>query len=70
MIETLLILLIKELGPVGVLVVGIFWIQYRATKKICNSLHQINHKITEVNHTLQMLGALLECKFNSEKNPD
>ena len=70
MIEKIMHQIITDLGATGVLIVGIFCIQYYATKKICKDLKALNHKTTEINQTLQTLGALLERKFNSEKNPD
>jgi len=60
MIETILHQIIKDLGATGVLIVGIFCVQYYATKKICKDIRYLNHKITEVNTTLLTIGNLLK----------
>lgn len=66
MIEELCHQIITELGATGVLIVGIFAIQYYATKKICKDLKELNHKTTEINQTLQAIGAFLERAVNGE----
>jgi len=60
MIEKILHQIITDLGATGLLIVGIFVIQYYATKKICKDLRTLNHKSTETNQILQHIGAFLE----------
>lgn len=48
MIENLLILIIKELGPTGLLVVGLYYILYRPLHSIMHSLSVINYEVGEI----------------------
>jgi hypothetical protein len=70
MIETILHQIIKDLGATGVLIVGFFVVQYFTTKKICKHLRILNHKSTEINQTLQYIGAFLERELYGKMGRD
>lgn len=46
MIEKIMILIITELGPSGILICGLYFILKTAMKKICKELHQTNEKLS------------------------
>ena len=48
MLEKIGILLIEELGPVGLLVIGLYWVLGQHLKKISSSIQQINHNTTKI----------------------
>ena len=47
MVEKFCILIINELGPVGLLVLGLYFILGRHMQKISECLKQINHNSTK-----------------------
>jgi len=53
MIEKLAILLIEELGPVGLLIVGLYWVLGQHLKKISNCVENINHNTTKMTELMQ-----------------
>ena len=52
MIEEYMILIIQELGPVGLLIVGLYFILGKHLKKICEHIEVINHEISEIKTTV------------------
>jgi len=48
MIEKFLQQIIAEFGPVGVLLLGIFWIFGRHLGKICDHIETLNHNSTKL----------------------
>ena len=63
MIESICHMIIKDLGPTGVLILALAYIQYRSTKKIVNKLTFINHELGDI------LEAILGKKLKHH-NPD
>ncbi len=48
MIETILLNIIKEFGPSGVLILGMFFIFDKHLPKICAHIETINHNSTKL----------------------
>lgn len=67
MIEKTLHLIIEDLGATGVLIVGIFLIQYGATKKICSHLKILNHKSTAITQKLDEILDYWKHKLGDKK---
>jgi hypothetical protein len=40
--------IINELGPIGLLIVGLYWILGKHLKKISKSIEKINHNTTKM----------------------
>jgi len=57
MIEKFFQILIKELGPTGLLVLGLYWALGRPLSSISSSLRTINHEIGEIIRLLISLEA-------------
>jgi len=41
-------MIISELGPIGLLVIGLYWVLGQHLKKICKSIETINHNSTKM----------------------
>lgn len=54
MIEKVLILIIQELGPVGLLVVGLYFILYKPMKEMAYSIRCMNNNMQRITTILQM----------------
>ncbi len=52
MIDDLLIIVIKELGPTGLLICGLYLLAGKHLKKMCHSLEIINHELGEIRDLL------------------
>jgi len=48
MIEKFMILIIQELGPVGLLIVGLYFILGKHMKKMCGHIETMNHNSTKL----------------------
>lgn len=48
MIEEIVVIIVKELGPVGLLVVGLYLVLARPLRAMAYSLSVINHEIGEI----------------------
>jgi len=53
MIEKLMILIIQELGPVGLLIVGLYLTLGKHIQKICAHIETINAEIGTINETVK-----------------
>ncbi len=53
MIKAILILIIEELGPTGLLICGLYFILGKHLKKMCTSLTIINSEIGEIRDVLK-----------------
>ncbi len=53
MIEKFMILIIQELGPMGLLVVGLYLTLGKHLKKICGHIEVINNEIGRINETVK-----------------
>jgi len=48
LLDWILKMVINELGPVGLLIVGLYWVLGQHLKKICRHIETINHNSTKV----------------------
>jgi hypothetical protein len=55
MIEKFLTLIIKELGPTGLLIVGLFFLFDRNTRNICACIKAINEELSQIIFLLNQL---------------
>lgn len=53
MIERFMILIIQELGPAGLLIVGLYFILGKHLKKICNHIAVINDEIGKIQEVIK-----------------
>ena len=53
MIDDLLVLIIRELGPTGLLICGLYLLLGKCLKRICSSLEIINKEIGEIRDALK-----------------
>jgi len=53
MIEKFMILIIQELGPVGLLIVGLYLTLGKHIQKICGHIEKINAEIGSINETVK-----------------
>ena len=59
MIEQILTNIIKELGPTGLLIFGLFFIAERYCRALCNKIGKINDELAEI---IKLLNKLLTEK--------
>ncbi len=48
MIDAFLKMIINELGPIGLLIIGLYWILGQHLKKISQCIERINHNTTKM----------------------
>jgi hypothetical protein len=53
MIEQFMTLIIKELGPTGLLILGLYWLVGKSIKDIASHIKTINHNSTEIKDILK-----------------
>lgn len=53
MIEKFMVKIIHELGPIGLLIIGLYWIMAKPLWHMAKSLQVINHNTTTIAKTLK-----------------
>lgn len=48
MIDALLKTIVNELGPIGLLVIGLYWVLGQHLKKISRCIEKVNHNSTKM----------------------
>lgn len=48
MIDAFIKAIINELGPIGLLILGLYWVLGQHLKKISNCIERINHNTTKM----------------------
>ncbi len=48
MIDAFLKAIVNELGPLGLLIIGLYWVLGKHLKKISNCIERINHNTTKM----------------------
>jgi len=66
MIETILKTIINELGPIGLLIVGLYWILGQHLKKISKSIERINHNTTKMIEVIEKNADRICDKINGK----
>lgn len=62
-----MILIIQELGPVGLLIVGLYLVLGKHLKKICRHIEVINSEMKTLNSTITSCADRICDKINGKK---
>jgi hypothetical protein len=66
MIETFLKLMINELGPVGLLIIGLYFVLGRHLQKICRHIQIMNHNSEKILEAIERSTDRLCDKINGK----
>lgn len=66
MIENIAILIVKDLGSTGILLIGLYFILMKVGQMIATHLHVINHNTTNISNSLKCITQLYKLKQNGE----